>query len=337
MPDYEKDVEEDAKDFIENHDDVIIEAIAEYLESPGRSEINLYSMNLDDSFHEEVVDRSYSLEDAAFIISASDDPESDSGLWEGQEPADALSTQAAYTYGNDVRSRCEAILEEIIEFAEDLYHEDDDELREKFSRYAELEEYRESNNIDPEEREELIKLCDELTGKVAPISAENAAKQALDDYFKDQSITPITPGSDEEIWTIKHWLDLNNRAGLWGGYPVGSSYIDARCGSGHGMPDIKDYVDFDHEMAQKLPHLRNKGREQVRARLDELTQAERIEKISPLQKPLKDTLEQLVDQTISFASIDTEGFVMIDTNSKDALVGQATIKLAGILAQWVQT
>jgi frataxin-like iron-binding protein CyaY len=57
-----------------------------------------------DSYHfESHVDRWYSLKDAAILLDAlSEYKETDSGLWQGQEPSAAIDTQAAFTYGNAV-------------------------------------------------------------------------------------------------------------------------------------------------------------------------------------------------------------------------------------------
>lgn len=51
---------------------------------------------------------------------------------------------------------------------------------------------------------------------------------------------------------------------------MGMSYIDARCGSGHGMPDIKNFVDCDHELARKIPALAGKREEFVKGYWDSL-------------------------------------------------------------------
>ena len=69
---------------------------------------------------------------------------------------------------------------------------------------------------------------------------------------------------------------MNQDAGMRGGYPVGSSYIDARCGTGHGMPEVKDYVEFDHEFAQRVPWLSGKYKDVVQNRHDELVEKKRI-------------------------------------------------------------
>lgn len=57
----------------------------------------------DSYHHENHVDKSYDLTEAAAILDEfSDQEETDSGLWEGLQPREAISAQAAYTYGNAV-------------------------------------------------------------------------------------------------------------------------------------------------------------------------------------------------------------------------------------------
>ena len=51
--------------------------------------------------------------------------------------------------------------------------------------------------------------------------------------------------------------------GTRGSYPLGGSYIDARCGTGYGMPDQYEYVMTDRKVAKQLPHLAGKYRDDV--------------------------------------------------------------------------
>ena len=56
-----------------------------------------------DDNHENHVDKSYTLSEAAELLDDLDDyEETDEGLWEDLSPRDAISAQAAYTYGNAV-------------------------------------------------------------------------------------------------------------------------------------------------------------------------------------------------------------------------------------------
>jgi len=226
---YQADVKKEAKSFLQNHEDDVKQAIKD-------GEDWSYNLDfMDSSFHSEIVDQSYSLEDAAFIVENSDNTEEDSGLWEGQQPRDAIVTQAAYSFGNDVYTECERIYDEMKQEFEDSKLEEDDEKNE---------------NVDVDEEND--KILTQIFNETATDKLQAVAK-----------------GSEDEQELIEKWLRLNANAGMWSGYPVGSSYIDARCGSGHSMPDIKDYVDFDHEFAQQVPHLSGKYKDAVKTYYEE--------------------------------------------------------------------
>jgi len=228
MPNYEKDVEEDANDFIKEMREYIEKAIAD--NECDFDDIKTEYGDLRDRFHEDIIDRAYSPEDAIFILQNCENEEMDGGLWEGLDWREQLSARAAYTYGNDVWIKIEEIVQELQSRIDDAEHgnESTDDLREEI------------------------------------------AETVFDAWEQEQTVQPIEKNSQEELELLRSWRYLQNKAGWWGGYPVGSSYIDSRCGTGHGMPDIKDFVDLDHEMARKLPHIAGKRKEDVEARIKEL-------------------------------------------------------------------
>jgi hypothetical protein len=233
--DYDNDVQEDAVGFLEDHEDEFKEAIKDGTDF----DINDISC-LDTSFHESITDRAYSLTDAAYIIEHCENEETDSGLWEGQQPEDAISTKAAFSYSRDVWFKCEELYNSIKDRFEELQEEIHEGLDDK-----ELVE----NKLD--EDDSMIE--------------KRAIKEAWDE-FEDQytKVRLIEPGSVEERQTLLRWLSFNERAGMFGGGPLGSSYIDSRCGTGHGMPEVKDFVDFDHDTAKRLPHFQGKTRDEIR-------------------------------------------------------------------------
>jgi len=69
---------------------------------------------------------------------------------------------------------------------------------------------------------------------------------------------------------IERYLALGGNASLWDGYPCGSSYIDSRCGVGFGMPEIHDYVEYDHMIAKAIPEIDGKSKNDVKKYLEEL-------------------------------------------------------------------
>lgn len=73
-----------------------------------------------DSYHHEThVDRDYNLREAAELLDDLRQFEvDDSGLWEGQEPRQAIATMAAYTYGNAVYSMFDDLMGDIYQAVE---------------------------------------------------------------------------------------------------------------------------------------------------------------------------------------------------------------------------
>lgn len=127
---------EAAADCVRNFIDEIVEQILDdnlYSASLGEASDNLlddrkYSGG--DSYHHEThVDKSYRLLDAAELLDQLDDhEETDNGLWEGQSPREAISIQAAYTFGNAVMHYWQELIEEINTEAGQISSEYDDEF-----------------------------------------------------------------------------------------------------------------------------------------------------------------------------------------------------------------
>lgn len=110
---YYDDAKSDAKEAAEYFMDEIVER----LEGGDTAEDNLLQYNRGDSYHHENhVDKSYDLKEAAEVLDVLDEyEETDSGLWEGLNPRDAISAQAAYTYGGAVLSLFDDLIDQINE------------------------------------------------------------------------------------------------------------------------------------------------------------------------------------------------------------------------------
>lgn len=121
---------EDAKDAALYFQDEIVES---YLDGSGNADEDLYDYDNGDSYHHEnYVDKSYSLLEAAELLDElSDYEETDEGLWFKQMPREAISTQAAYTYGNAVLALFRDLIERI---------NDDDTLTDFFVDYEQIED-----------------------------------------------------------------------------------------------------------------------------------------------------------------------------------------------------
>ena len=101
----------DAHDMVSEFADEIADQL-----SAGEASTDLFNdySNGDSYHHESHVDKEYSLSEAAAILEQlSEHEETDSGLWEGLAPRDAISAQAAYTYGHAVMSHWQSVIREI--------------------------------------------------------------------------------------------------------------------------------------------------------------------------------------------------------------------------------
>jgi hypothetical protein len=105
------------------------DAILDQLFDDGKASDDLLNDydNGDAYHHEKHVDRAYRLLEAATLIDQlSDYEETDSGLWEGLQPKEAIGACAAFTYGNAVYGKWRELIEEInTEAADIITHYDD--------------------------------------------------------------------------------------------------------------------------------------------------------------------------------------------------------------------
>src|SRR4030042_3569260 len=168
--DYQKDIEQEAKSFLSEHEEEFKQAIKENKEF-DRNEID----DLDEWFHEEITDRAYTLKDAAYIISNCENEETDSGIWEGQDAKATLSSIAAYSFSNDVWLKCEEIYKEIKE------NFDTEKLEEK----EEENEANETIDIDTENDKILDRVFKEVT---------------------ETKLSEVEKGSDDEARLIERYL-----------------------------------------------------------------------------------------------------------------------------------
>lgn len=112
MTDYNAEAIDDAKRMIEEFRDQIVEKLIDSGEAS--SDFNNDYAGGDRWHHETHVDRWYSLQEAAQLLSdLHRHKETDSGLWDGDEPEQAIAVQAAFTYGNAVASEWSDLIEEI--------------------------------------------------------------------------------------------------------------------------------------------------------------------------------------------------------------------------------
>lgn len=303
---YDSIVSEEAIGFIQENSSALIEAISKSLDLDQMD-------GFDSIWHENVVDRSYSTDDAAFIIANSDNVETDSGLVEGADHDEAQTTIAAYTFSNDVRGEVDRIFDEVTAAVDDKEYEyeieDDPEPLKVNGRtsmtFVKGDDLIISSVFDSEEEFEKVtvkvdgtvtdifrddlnsaEFGDSAMGRVAKAVVQvifeedgEPSNSSLQEAFRAAVATaeisslinqhapePIEPNSEEERKALLSWLWASDRSNR-GSYPLGSSYIDARCGYMYGTSEHA-YVTFDNELGLLLPHLRGKYANDVKAYWD---------------------------------------------------------------------
>jgi len=135
MSNYRTRSQDDARDTVSEFRETIIELML----ANGKASDDLYNdYPSGDSYHyESHVSRAYNLLDAATLLDElAYAEETDYGLWEGQDPRQAVSTQAAFTYGNAVMSEWQDFIAELNDLYDDWSCDWDDAEEE---RQAELE------------------------------------------------------------------------------------------------------------------------------------------------------------------------------------------------------
>ena len=73
-------------------------------------------------------------------------------------------------------------------------------------------------------------------------------------------MTVIEPGSEEEQLVLARWI-RRGRDLVVGTSAMGESYLDPKIKREEEVQKLtEDYVKFDHEVAQQLPHLKGRFR-----------------------------------------------------------------------------
>jgi len=225
---YKEDIEEYAICFIVEHEEQIKKGIINNLdfEDLNEKEYNyLGDLLREREFY-------FSLDDAVVVIDECEELEEDKGLWEGQQPEEALIIKAIYSAQND-----------LIVKTDEIYNT----LKEGYVNAIEKLE---------NDKGEKINLNDKNKGEV------------INNIFKrwegEREVIPLKNGSIEEKEAIEEWLRENKTVGIFGGYPLGSCYIDSRCGSGYdNNSQLANYLDLDRHTVKLIPHLKGKYTNEV--------------------------------------------------------------------------
>lgn len=112
MSNYYNDAKDDAREAVREFLDEIVDEI---IDGENANTAHRWINDFSDSYHHEThVDRDYNLLEAAELLSELREYEADDpGLWQGQEPRQAIATMAAFTYGNAVNRMFNDLMEDI--------------------------------------------------------------------------------------------------------------------------------------------------------------------------------------------------------------------------------
>lgn len=156
---YKEYIENEARSFVNEYKDDLLDEVKN-----GNTDV--YEFVNDYRVHE-WVDNDFiyvDLIDSAEILEQSDNVETDSGLWEGQEPAEAIKTQAFFTYRNDLSG-------EVISMFKSVLQDKLDELEERLEELEELKNEQDENNLEEigneiNEIEEFVEYIEEAIDSI---------------------------------------------------------------------------------------------------------------------------------------------------------------------------
>lgn len=153
---YKEYVDNEARSFVDEYEDELLDEIKN-----GNTDI--YEFVNDYRVHE-WVDNDFiyvDLTDSAEILEQSDNVETDFGLWEGQEPIEAIKTQAFFTYKNDLSDKVISIFESVLQDKLNELEERLEKLREELKNEKDENILKEINKI-----EEFVKYIEEAIDRI---------------------------------------------------------------------------------------------------------------------------------------------------------------------------
>lgn len=142
-------VQEGARSFVDEHLDEALNEIAE-----GNTNMSEF---IDDSRLHEWIDNDFiyhDLMDSALILEQSDNVETDSGLWEGQEPRDAIKTQAFFTFRTDMYLEIKDIFKDELDEKQAEFEKNIEKLEEEIEELKEAMEEKQNEIIEKDVEDE---------------------------------------------------------------------------------------------------------------------------------------------------------------------------------------
>jgi hypothetical protein len=211
--DYKKNAERDAWDAVDEHIDDIIDD----LESGDAEKDPSW---LYDHAHESWNQAEYSLAEAAELLDQlADHEETDEGMWQGQSPRVAISTQASFTY----RNACVHEYGEIIETVNDYFNGVDGDLpadwREAYPRMA----------------LPILVWAERFDGEGADSDVAGMARQIAHDFHLGNDITAVVVG------LLDHFEGLGQPKAEWRkAYDEWAAWLDEKAAELEGVEGDAD-------------------------------------------------------------------------------------------------
>ena len=190
-----------------------------------------------DSYHHEThVDRGYNLTEATDLLDwLSQHEETDSGLWDGLDPRDAICTQAAYTYGNAVTAYWFDFIQKINR---------DSTIFELLEQWNAEENPDGRSNYAYDLKQCVLHIIGYSSSFDTPPEPEEARSHIAE--IEDASGVASIHSREEDATT---YAGLDNLGGNLGRHPVGMTYSD-RCGGApvtDPVPALPDVPDFSRD------------------------------------------------------------------------------------------
>lgn len=242
---YRKQLDEEVIDFLKDHSDDIRQSLVD------GGNFDEYSGWMDSDFHSAFVDRAYSLKEAVDVLENCRNVETDSGLWQGQDAEAALSTQAAFSYGNDARREIADYLESIKESYGELKESKDSLISDLDERISEAEDQISEIEDSDGRGDEL----DELKSKLALFNRakefieddddidELLASQTVSEFIDKHSVSEVDALS-EKLKLVSEWIEYREA--------VNNSDYDVKADVGVGNFGLLALFGYFSDLDKKL-------------------------------------------------------------------------------------
>jgi hypothetical protein len=242
---YKHMVESDTLALMDEQESTLIECLKDGDDQDGALDNNERALN------EHLDGQTFPDGKASIVLDNSRNVEDDQGLWEGQDPDEARTSQASHTYTNDVNEEFKDIYERL----KDRYDELNDDIDTELATIHSDPGYANPNDIIHVVAVNALAFNEDFEGtfadKVRQISELDMAKaftskMAFKEIIEGDRAAlypdPVQPGSIMEAAAILDYLDASEQSSR-GGYGVGGAYIDSRSDGNEREYAFVEYTD----------------------------------------------------------------------------------------------